>query len=296
VTKRGWALFGAMCVLWGIPYLLIKVAVDVLNPATLVLFRTGVGALILVPLAQYRGYLRPLLTRWKIVLLYTLVEVTVPWLLLSDAETRLSSSLTGLLVAAVPLVGLVMSRLAGGDERFGGRRVIGLLCGILGVGVLLGFDMRAGDVRAVLEVAVVTVGYALGPILIARQMHDLPSMGVIAASLGITALIYLPLGLTHFPAVAPPFRVFVAVAVLAVVCTALAFVLFFALIAEVGPYRSTVITYVNPAVAVLLGVALLGEPFTLATALGFVLILSGSILATARAPRPQADMHEEMFR
>lgn len=293
MTKRGWALFGAMCVIWGIPYLLIKVAVDILNPATLVLLRTGVGALILVPLAQYRSYLRPLVTRWKIVLLYTVVEVAVPWLLLSDAETRLSSSLTGLLVAAVPLVGLVVSRVAGGDERFGVRRVIGLLFGIVGVGVLLGFDLRAGDVRAVLEVAVVTVGYAVGPILIARHLRDLPSMGVIAASLGITALIYLPLGLTHFPAAVPPLRVFVAVAVLALVCTALAFVLYFALIAEAGPYRSTVITYVNPAVAVLLGVALLGEPFTLATALGFVLILSGSILATARAPRPPAGVLDE---
>jgi drug/metabolite transporter (DMT)-like permease len=229
------------------------------------------------------------MTRWKIVLLYTLVEVAVPWLLLSDAETRLSSSLTGLLVAAVPLVGLVISRMVGGGEHFGLRRVLGLLAGIIGVSILLGFDVRVGDVRAVLEVAVVTVGYAVGPILIARQLRDLPSMGVIAASLGITALIYLPLGLTHFPVVAPPFKVLLAVAVLAVVCTALAFVLFFALVAETGPYRSTVITYVNPAVAVLLGVALLGEPFTLATALGFALILSGSILATARAPRPSED-------
>ncbi len=287
MTKRGWALFGAMCVIWGIPYLLIKVAVDVLNPATLVLFRTGGGALILIPLAQYRGYLRPLIMHWKIVLLYTFVEVAIPWLLLSDAETRLSSSLTGLLVAAVPLVGLVIARIVGSGEHFGTRRVLGLLGGIIGVGILLGFDVRADDVRAVLEVAVVTVGYALGPILIARQLRDLPSMGVIAASLGITALVYLPLGLAHFPSVVPPFKVFLAVAVLAVVCTALAFVLFFALIEETGPYRSTVITYVNPAVAVLLGVVLLGEPFTLATALGFTLILSGSILATARAPHPE---------
>ena len=286
MSKRGWVLFGTMCVIWGIPYLLIKVAVDVLNPAMLVLLRTGVAALVLVPLAQYRGYLRPLLARWKMVLLYTVVEVAAPWLLLSDAETRLSSSLTGLLVAAVPLVGLVVSFVTGGDERFGGRRLAGLLCGIIGVGVLLGFDMRAGDVRAVLEVAAVTVGYTVGPILIARQLHNLPSMGVIAASLAVTALVYLPLGLTHLPAAVPPLKVFVAVAVLALICTALAFVLFFALIAEAGPYRSMVITYVNPAVAVLLGVALLGEPFTLATAFGFALILSGSILATVRAPHP----------
>ncbi|GAC1646041.1 MAG: DMT family transporter [Chloroflexota bacterium] len=287
MSSRGWALFGGMCVIWGIPYLLIKVAVDVLNPATLVLLRTSIGALILIPLAQYRGYLRPLLTCWKIVLLYTLVEVTVPWILLSDAETKLSSSLTGLLLAAVPLVGLLVSRLMRGDERFGMWRVVGLLCGAVGVSVLLGFDVRAGDARAVLEIAVVTVGYAVGPILIARRMRDLPSMGVIAASLGITTFIYLPLGLAHLPAVLPSFKVLVSVALLGLVCTVLAFVVFFALIAEAGPYRSTVITYVNPAVAVLLGVVLLGEKFTSATALGFVLILSGSVLATGRASHPQ---------
>jgi drug/metabolite transporter (DMT)-like permease len=281
-----------MCVIWGIPYLLIKVAVDVLNPATLVLLRTGVGALILIPLAQHRGALRPLLTRWKVVVLYTLVEVTVPWLLLSDAETRLSSSLSGLLVAAVPLAGLVLSRVAGGGERFGARRITGLLFGIIGVTVLLGFDMHAGDGRAVLEVAVVTVGYALGPILIARQLRDLPSMGVIAASLAITSIIYLPLGVTHLPAVFPSFRVVAAVAVLGLVCTALGFVVFFALIEETGPYRAMVITYVNPAVAVLLGVALLSEPFTVATAVGFAMILSGSILATMRAPQSQPEMLE----
>ncbi|MGI8846703.1 MAG: DMT family transporter [Candidatus Dormibacteria bacterium] len=292
MSRRGWALFSAMCVIWGIPYLLIKVAVDVLNPVTLVFLRTGVGALILLPLAQRRGGLRPLLTHWRLVLLYTVVEVGIPWLLLSDAETRLSSSLAGMLVAAVPLVGLALSVASGGSEQFGVRRVAGLLCGLVGVGVLLGFDVHAGDVRAVMEMAVVTVGYAVGPMLIARQLRELPAMGVIAASLGITTLVYLPLALTNLPAAVPPARVFLSLAILGVVCTAAAFVVFFALINEVGPVRATVITYVNPAVAVLLGVALLGERFTATTAIGFVLILGGSILATGRTRRSNAPVVE----
>jgi drug/metabolite transporter (DMT)-like permease len=297
VSRRGFVLFAAMCVIWGIPYLLIKVAVDSLEPAALVFLRTGVGALILVPLAAVRGDLAPLLKRWRVLLVYTVVEVAVPWFRLADAERHLSSSLSGLLVAAVPLIGAVLSRLSGGEERFSVQRIAGLLVGLGGVAALLGLDVSGGDLGAVAEIGLVTVGYATGPLLISRQLRDLPATGVVAASLGLTAVAYAPYALTHMPASAPSTRVITAVAILAIVCTALAFLLFFALIAEVGPVRATVITYVNPAVAVALGVAILGESFTVGTAIGFVLILLGSFLATrragpapaARAPAAQAD-------
>jgi drug/metabolite transporter (DMT)-like permease len=282
VSRRGLALFAAMCVIWGIPYLLIKVAVEDLNPAVLVFFRTAAGGALLLPLAAARGDLRRLLPQWRVVVVYTLVEVAVPWFLLSDAERRLSSSLSGLLVAAVPLTGAVLSRLTGGDERFGAQRLAGLLLGLGGVGVLLGFDVGGSDLGAVAEIGLVTVGYATGPLLIARKMTDLPAMGVVSASLGLSAVGYAPVALTQLPASVSA-RVVAAVAVLAVVCTAIAFLLFFALIAEVGPVRATVITYVNPAVAVALGVIVLGEPFTVSTAAGFVLILAGSFLATRRS-------------
>jgi drug/metabolite transporter (DMT)-like permease len=269
-----------MCVIWGIPYLLIKVAVDSLSPVTLVFVRTGVGALLLVPVAALRGELAPLLPRWRALLVYTVVEIALPWFLLSDAERHLTSSLSGLLVAAVPLIGAVLSLLTGGDEPIGLKRIAGLVVGLGGVAVLLGFDVGGGDIGAVAEIGLVTVGYATGPLLIARQLRGLPVTGVVAASLAIGAVGYAPLGLTHLPPSMPSTRVVLAVAALAVVCTAIAFLVFFALIAEVGPVRATVITYVNPAVAVALGVAILGEPFTAATAMGFVLILVGSYLAT----------------
>ena len=284
MSRRGLVLFIAMGVIWGIPYLLIKVAVADLGPGTLVFLRTGIGALLLVPVAAQRGALRPLLGAWRWVLLYTAVEVAIPWLLISDAETRLSSSLSGLLVACVPLIGALLALLTGADERLSPQRVAGLLIGMGGVAVLLGLDVGRGDLGAVGEIGLVTVGYAVGALLIGRLGH-LPAIGVVGASLGVSALAYAPYGLSHLPASVPSARVSLSVLALGVVCTALAFLVFFALISEVGPVRAMVITYVNPAVAVALGVLLLGEPFTGGTALGFVLILAGCFVATRRGRR-----------
>jgi drug/metabolite transporter (DMT)-like permease len=284
VSRRGWSLFVAMCLIWGAPYLMIKVAVAELPPAVLVLARTVLGAAILLPLAAARGQLRPLLPRWRPLLAFALVEMCVPWLLLSEAERDLSSSLAGLLLAAVPLVAVALAR-ATGAERLDARRALGLLVGVAGVAALVGFDVGGGDLWAVAAMGVVAIGYAVGPFILARRLSDLPSLGVIAVSLLISAVVYLPLGLPALPARMPTAGVLWAVAGLAVLCTAIAFVVFFALIAEVGPARATVITFVNPAVALVLGVAFLHERFTLATAVGFILILAGSFLST-RAARP----------
>ena len=284
MSRRGWVLFAAMAVIWGIPYLLIKVAVDEIAPSTLVLARTALGALLLLPLAFARGQLRPLLPRWKPLLVFTAVEICGPWLLLGFAEQRLSSSLTGLLVAGVPLVGALLARLGPDRERLGRRRLAGLLVGLAGVAALVGFELGIGDARALAAMTFVVVGYALGPAILARHFADLPALGVVAASLALAALAYVAAGIVEAPSAWPSGRAVLAVLVLTVVCTAVGFLVFFALVAEVGPARSTVITYVNPAVAVLLGVLVLDESFTLATAAGFVLILLGSVLATSRRP------------
>jgi len=269
-----------MCVIWGLPYLLIKVAVRDLQPATLVFCRTAIGALILVPIAAARGDLRPVLARWKPLVAYTIVELAIPWVLLSTAEQRLPSSLSGLLVAAVPLVGAVFSRSLKDRDPLGRRGITGLLVGLAGVGALVGFNVSGADAGSVAIVAFVVAGYAAGPLILAHALSDLPNMGVVASSLALCALAYAPFALTRLPASTPPARVLAAVVVLGVVCTALAFVLFFDLIGEIGPVRATVITYVNPAVAVVLGVVFLHESFGVATGVGFALILTGSVLAT----------------
>lgn len=282
MTRRGWLLFAAMGVIWGVPYLLIKVAVADLSPASLVFLRTATGVLVLLPIALARGSIAPLRPHWRWVLLYTVVEVAVPWMLLSDAERHISSSLAGLLIAAVPFIGALLALVTGGEDRLDTRRLTGLLVGFVGVGTLVGFDLSGGSLGAIGEIAVVTVGYALGPMIIARRLRGVPAVGVVTASLVLTAIGYAPVGVLQLPNHAPSVQVILAVAGLGVVCTAVAFLLFFALIAEVGPVRATVITYVNPAVALVLGVAILGEAFTAATAAGFVLIVLGSFLATAR--------------
>src|SRR6476661_7441826 len=214
MTRRGLLLFAAMCVIWGIPYLLIRVAVRELEPVTLGFSRTMIAALVLLPIAAMRGDLRPLASRWLPILVFAVIEIVIPWFFLARAETELTSSLTGLLIAAVPLVGAVVTTLTGERERHGARRWAGLCVGMVSVSVL-----------------------ALG-----------------------------------------------------MICTALAFVVFFKLIAEIGPVRATVITYVNPAVAAVLGVTILSEHLTFGMGLGFALVLAGSVLATAarreRAPAP----------
>ena len=277
MSRRAWLLFAAMCVIWGLPYLMIRVAVGELHPVTLVFFRTALAGLLLLPAAAARGELRPLLRRWAPLLAYTVAEVGVPWLLLASAEERVSSSLSALVIAAVPLVAALLLR-----ERLGARRLVGLAVGFAGVAALVGLDGSGAGPRQLLELAVVVVGYATGPIILARRLADLPALGVVTASLLATAVAYAPAAAFDLPSSLPGVSVLASVVGLAVVCTAVAFVLFFALIAEIGPVRATVITYINPAVATVLGVALLGEPLTGGMVIGFVLVIAGSLLATRR--------------
>lgn len=277
-----------MCLVWGIPYLFIRIAVSELSPAMLVFVRTGLAALVLVPVALARGgQLHELMRRWRPLLLFAVAEIAIPWFLLASAEQRISSSLTGLLISAVPLVATVIALVLGSRDRMGPGAFVGLLIGIVGVGAILGFDLRGASWFALAEVAVVVIGYALGPAILARYLSDLPSVSVIAVSVALCAVAYAPIAAVQRPSTLPHPPVLISVAVLALVCTALAFLLFFALIAEIGPVRATVFTYINPAVAALLGVVVLGEAFTIGMGVGFVLVLIGSVLATGR--RPQRD-------
>ena len=282
MSRRGWALFLAMGVIWGIPYLLIRVADQGVAVPVLVLARVTLGAVLLLPLAARGRPFAVLRGHWRWVLLFTVVEMVLPWAALSDAERRLSSSMSGLLIAAVPIIGLVLARLTGGTERLTITRWLGLLAGLAGVGLLAGPGAMSGSAWPVAEVMVTALGYATGPLIAARKLSGLPGLAVNAACLSIAAVIYAPAAALTWPSAMPSPQVLAALAGLGAVCTALAFVLFFKLIAEVGPARATVITYLNPAVAVALGVVVLGEPLTPEIAGAFVLILAGSILATRR--------------
>ena len=282
MSRRGWLLFAAMCVIWGVPYLLIRVAVRDLSPATVVFLRTGLGALLLAPVAVRRGGLSQLVARWRPLLLFSAVEVAIPWWFLTDAERHLSSALAGLLLAAVPLFAIGIA-VAGASEVVDRWRALGLLLGIGGVVALVGLQLGHINVVAVGEVLVTALGYAVGPVILTRRLADLPNVNVVMASLGLSSIAWAPAAVATWPSSVSA-KSAACVVALAVVCTAVAFLVFFALIAEVGPSRATVITFVNPAVAIALGVAVLGERFTTGMAVGFPLVLAGSVLATRLSP------------
>ncbi len=275
-----------MGVIWGIPYLLIKVAVEGLSVPVLVFARTAVGALVLIPLTLRRGAWAPVLAHWRPVVAFAFFEIIAAWLLLSDAERHITSSLTGLLIAAAPIVAALLDRLTGGDQPLTVKRLAGLGTGLAGVAVLAGPELAGGSAWPVTEVLLVAVCYAIAPLIAARYLAEVPAMPLTAACLGLAALIYVGPAAATWPAEIPSMRVLTAVALLAVVCTSLAFILFFALIREVGAPRALVITYVNPAVALAAGVIVLNEPLTARHLLGLAMILAGSVLATRRPVEP----------
>jgi drug/metabolite transporter (DMT)-like permease len=288
VSRRAVILFAAMALIWGIPYLLIRVAVAEVSPAVLVFLRTTIGAAVLLPLALVRVGLGPTIRHWRWMAAFAAVEIAGPWVLLGWAEQHVTSSLAGLLVAGVPLVGTVIAVLTGGRDRHMGRStMLGLLLGFAGVAAIAAGDLDASNAAAVAAIGLVVLGYALGPAILARRLVGVPSLGVMAPSLAGCALLYLPVAVVQWPATPPSPQAIASILILGLVCTALAFVLFAELIAAVGPVRATVITYINPAVAAVLGVAVLAEPFTPAMAVGVALVIAGSVLATRR-PTPRA--------
>jgi drug/metabolite transporter (DMT)-like permease len=284
VTRRGIVLFALMSVIWGIPYLFIRIAVGEITPAVLVLARTSLAAAILLPIALARVDLRPVLARWPWVVAFAAIEIALPWVALGSAEQEVSSSLAGLLIAGVPLVGTVIALATGGADRLGRTGLVGLAVGLAGVAAIVWGDFSASNPTAFVQIAIVVVCYAVGPAILARRLGGLPSLGIMAISLTLCALLYAPIAAVQWPAVLPSPNVLVSIVVLAVVCTAAAFIVFAALIDEVGPVRATVITYVNPAVAAVLGIVVLHEPFGPAMVAGFVLVILGSTLATRRPP------------
>ena len=280
MSRKGWVLFLSLCLIWGLPYLLVRVAVRELSPATLVFFRSLLAAAVLAPFALRRGGLRDLFGRWPWLLAFTVLEMSLPWLLMARAEQRITSSLAGLLVGAMPLIGVVLYRAIGEPYRFDLRHVAGLACGFAGLAGLVGVDVGGGDLIGVAEALAVAVCWAVAPIVLIKRLPGHSALSMAAATLLLNAVGFAPFALRDLPSSVST-KVVLATVLLAVVCTALAFLIYFALIREVGPSRSAIITYVNPMVAVLLGVVVLSEPLTLGIAIGTPLILVGSLLATA---------------
>ncbi len=282
LSRRGWLLFGAMGAIWGVPYLFTKVAVGHMAPPVIVFGRSFVGAVPLLLLAARAGALRPVLVRWKAVLAFAAIEMALPWVLLTNAQRDLPSGLTGLLIACVPIVGALVAFALGDRTALHPVRVVGLVVGIAGVALLVLADLGSDGIPwwAVFQVMLVCVGYASAAFIAARHLSSVPDLGVVALSLSAVALVYAPFAWIAWPSDTPPAKAWAAVIALGVVCTATAFMLFFKLIAEIGPARATLITFVNPAVAVAVGAIVLDEQITAATLGGFALVVAGCWLAT----------------
>jgi len=287
VTKRGWFLFSALSFIWGTPYLMIRVAMVEVSPAVMVFTRLVLGSALLLPWAMRQGALGVIKTHWKPIMLFGLIEMAFPWAAIGFAEQKISSSLAALLIATVPMINGLIAKQMKLDLDWDVKRVVGIAVGLGGVATLVGLDVKADSWWAVAACMITVIGYSTAPILISSKLADVPSSGIITLGMIFVALLYLPIvawqihdGSWHTGTVNA--NTWLALVWLGVVCTAIAFIAFFALIDEVGPIRSSVITYINPAVAVILGVLFLSEPITTGLMLGFPLVILGSYLATRK--------------
>jgi drug/metabolite transporter (DMT)-like permease len=289
MSARAWFLFGVVSIIWGTPYFFIKLVVDDLDPTVIVFGRSAFAAIVLLPLAVRRGTVAAVLRRWRAVLLLTLLEILAPFLLISYGEQRVSSSLAGLLIAALPLIVALLAPRLDASERVSGPRLVGMLVGFSGVGLVLGFDLSGGMPQLIGAFLILgaTLCYAGGTFVIKLGLPDVPPLGVVAAASTISTVVLVPFAAFHLPAAVPGPTVWLSLAALGILCTAYGFIGYVALVAEAGPARATVVTYLNPAVAVLLGVTLLGEPLTATVAAGFLLIVAGSWLSTGGTLPPR---------
>lgn len=283
MTPRVWLAFIALCFIWGTPYFFIKHALHELSPVWIAWGRLVCASLLLVPVALWRGQLQGMVKHWRVIVPFALVELAGPFYLIALGERWVSSSLAGILLAGVPLFVVLVSPLLGVHERVGPKRIIGLATGLLGVVALLGLD-TVGDSQGWLGagcILLAAVGYAIGPLLVQRHLAGVDSLGIVTASVAVGAVILTVPAIFSAPLAFPSGIAIGSVAILGIMCTALGLLLFVYVISRAGASRAAVVTYVNPAVALLLGVFLLDEHFGAGPAVGLALILLGSWLATS---------------
>jgi drug/metabolite transporter (DMT)-like permease len=274
-----------MAVIWGIPYLLIRVAVRQLDPGVMVLLRTGPASVLLMPIVIARRQIPVLVKNLRWIIIFAVIEFGIPWYCMATAERHISSSLTSLLICCVPLFAVLAQRLRRTGEQISRRRYLGLGVGAVGVALLVGLDLKGGSITWIGLMMVVCLGYCVGPMILATKLAHVPGVVIVAGATAFVALCWIPWSLAHWPTHVSG-ETWSCMAVLSVVCTATAFLVFFELVKEVGSSRSVVVTYFNTAIAVVLGVVGLHESLTAGIVFGFPLVLVGCIFATSRSKEP----------
>jgi drug/metabolite transporter (DMT)-like permease len=291
MSRKGLLLFLIAGTAWGMPYLFIRIAVEDFSTWTIVFTRVVIGAAVLVPIAIYRKALLPALKAWKYVLAYAALEMIGPWFLITEAERVINSGLAGLLVATVPFFGLLIGIFYQKDKSLKHPKTLaGLVIGFAGIILLVGIDTIAGHVSLphVFMIILAAIGYSVAPVIVATKIPNVSGVAVNGLAMAIVAVVYAIPSLFALPseiAAQPPMESWLSLLGLGVICSAIAFVAFFRLIKEIGSARATLVTYMNMAVAVLLGIILLAEPITPGILIGFPLVLIGSVLATRKHVR-----------
>jgi drug/metabolite transporter (DMT)-like permease len=281
VTRRAWIQMSALAALWGASYMFIKVALDDVSPIIVVWVRLVLAALVLLPIAYRRGALRSLRPHLPVVAVLSVIQVLGPFLLITFGEKHIASALAGILVASAPIFTALLAFRFDREELATGWRLVGVLVGIVGVALLFGVDLT-GDSAALLGglmVLLASLGYAIGPLEMKRRMTGVPPVATAAATMTTAAILLTPAVPFAWPSHAPGADTVASLLVLGAGGTGIAFLIFYTLIAEVGPGRATVVAYIAPGFSVVYGVTLLGESFTAGTAAGLLFILGGSWLA-----------------
>ena len=283
MSSKGLTLFVLAGLIWGVPYFFTEFALASFSTPSIIWLRVTVGALVLIPLALRSGDLKKAIKYWPFVLAFAAIEMVGPWFLIPEAQRSVSSGLASLIITTVPFFGILIVGLRGDKSVWHPKTLLGLILGGIGVIGLIGIDVLRDNLELlpILMLLLAALGYSIAPIIVADKLRDVPMFAVIALSLAMVSVIYaIPAAIT-LPSEIPQASLesWIGVLSLGILTTAIAFVVFFTLVKEIGPARAELIVFVNVAVAVLLGVLVLGEPFTIGMMFGFPLIIFGSYLA-----------------
>lgn len=284
MSRKGWALFALIGALWGVPYLFIKIATDELTTPVIVFSRLVIGAALLLPLAMRNGSIKKIRTYLPYVFLYALLEMVLPWTLITNAQRDLSSGVVALLVATVPIWATFFAHQTGDSTAAHRIRIFGIVIGLIGIALIVGIESWSdfGNIRSLLQVLVASVSYAWAVNMVSRKVEGVSGVAINGVAMAIAAVIFAPFALLHLPRSAPSLEVTLSTLGLGILCTGLAFWVFFIVLDEIGPARASLVVYPNTAVAVVLGIIILDEPITIALLIGLPLVLIGSYFASRK--------------
>jgi drug/metabolite transporter (DMT)-like permease len=288
MSRKGWALFALVGVLWGVPYMFMKIAVAELATPVIVFSRLLIGALVLIPLAVHQKTIKDALKYWPYIASYAVLEMVIPWTLITNAQKDLSSGVVALLVATVPIWATLFAHHTGDSTAAHRTRIFGITLGLIGITFLVGIESLndVGNIRSLIQVLVASVSYAYAVNMITRKAPGISGIAINGLAMSLSAVLFAPFALTHLPKTAPSTEAILATVGLGIICTALAFWIFFLVLEEIGPARASLVVYPNTAVAVVLGIFLLDETLTLAIVIGLPMVLLGSYFASRKPEAP----------